>query len=81
MEKKIDGKMAFRPEEIADGKMERFIKVLVENNAEIRLWTDGYVYVVEYIEDISVADGNHFEAIDGDNYIGSFSEDQEADGN
>ena len=60
---KFSGKMSFKPEEVADGKLEKFVKVLIENNCEIRLWTDGFCYVVEYIEDIYVTDGLHFEAV------------------
>jgi len=68
-EEKISGKMAFKPEEVADGKMDRFIKVLIENNCEIRLWTDRYCYVVEYLEDVETADGRHFEAVDEEEVV------------
>lgn len=66
---KISGRMAFRPEEVADGKLERFVKVLMENSCEIRMWTDGYCYIVEYIEDVEVADGRHFEAVDEEEVV------------
>lgn len=63
-EKNLDGKMSFKPEEVADGKLQRFIQSLMEMGSDIHLWTDGYVWVVEYIQDISTADGIQFVAID-----------------
>lgn len=63
-EKNLDGKMSFKPEEVADGKLQRFIQSLMEMNSEIHLWTDGYAWVVEYIQDINIADGIQFVAID-----------------
>ncbi len=71
---KPDGRMSFTPEEVADGRLERFVKVLIENQCQMRLWTDGYCYVVEYIEDITVSDGTFFTLIDNDHYIKSFNE-------
>ena len=76
-EKNLDGKMSFKPEEVADGKMSRFIASLVEMGSEIHLWTDGYAYIVEYVQDISVADGIQFVAID----TNSQWVETEADGN
>lgn len=74
---KPDGRMSFTPEEVADGRLERFVKVLIENQCQMRLWTDGYCYVVEYVEDIAVADGTYFTLIDNDHYIGSFDDEEE----
>ena len=76
---KPDGRMSFTPEEVADGRLERFVKVLIENQCQMRLWTDGYCYVVEYVEDITVSDGTYFTLIDSDHYIGSFDDEEEED--
>jgi len=65
-EKNLDGKMSFTPEEVEDGKLQRFVKSLMEMNSAIHLWTDGYVWVVEYIQDINVESGIQFVAIDTD---------------
>ena len=63
-ERNLDGKMSFTPEEVADGKMSRFIASLVEMGSEIHIRTGGYVCVVEYIQDTNAADGIQFVAID-----------------
>ena len=65
-QEKITGKLAFRPEEVADGKLTRFVNILMETDAEIRLWTDGFCWIVEYIENIDAENGTHFIAADGD---------------
>lgn len=63
-EKNLDGKMSFKPEEVADGKLQRFVQSLMEMNSEIHVWTDGYAWIVEYVQDINTADGIQFVAID-----------------
>lgn len=65
----ISGKMSFKPEEIADGKLIEFINFLIKMNSEIRLWTDGYCYIVEYIEDVNKADGIEFRAVNYDEVV------------
>lgn len=66
LDKRIDGKMAFTPREIADGKLIKFIEVLRECDAEIHIWTDGYCWVVEYLEDSTARDGINFHPVDAD---------------
>lgn len=64
LDSRIDGKMAFTPEEVADGKLTKFIEVLRECDAEIHIWTDGYCWIVEYLEDSTTADGINFHPVD-----------------
>lgn len=66
-EQNLDGNMSFTPEEVADGKLQRFLQSLMEMGSEIHLWTDGYCWVVEYVQDIHAADGIQFVAIDTNN--------------
>lgn len=65
-EERVDGKLSFTPEEVADGKLTRFIECLRENDCEIHIWTDGYAWVVEYIDDLNSRDGINFQAIDAE---------------
>lgn len=66
-EKRLDGTMGFTPEDVADGKLTRFIECLRENNCQMRIWTDGYCWVVDYLRDTTVADGINFLPVDFDN--------------
>lgn len=63
-EKRLDGRLSFTPEEVADGKLTRFVNCLLENNCELHIWTDGYAIIVEYLDELSSADGNHFQVVD-----------------
>lgn len=48
--KYIDGSMAFAPEEVEKGQMDMFVKVLRDLGCEMRIWTDGYCWVVDYLQ-------------------------------
>lgn len=52
--------MAFDLQDIKAGKFMRFIKVLLENLSEFRVFSDGTTWVVEYIEDVDTSFGKHF---------------------
>lgn len=79
MKREPDGRLGFTRQEVADGKMDRFIAVLRENNCEMRLWTDGYCWVVEYLTREQWVDGIRFHLVDL--YEEAFNEIMEPDGN
>lgn len=56
----VCGEMDFTPDDIKAGKHIEFIKFLMKQNCEIRLWTDGYCYVVEYLQQCRTDSGDHF---------------------
>lgn len=72
----LSGKMSFKPEEVKKGNMDRFIQVLMENNAEMHIWTDGYCWIVEYIEDV-YADECAFYPVDCDEVIEKFDKEEQ----
>lgn len=61
---RLDGKMAFTPEEVLDGKLIKFVEILRLCDAEIHIWSDGYCWIVEYLEDSTAADGINFHPVD-----------------
>ena len=63
----VCGSMEFTPTEIENDKMTEFINYLISMNCEIRLWTDGYCYVVEYLQPHRTEDGWHFRAVNENN--------------
>lgn len=63
-EKNIDGQMSFDTGEVEDGKLQRFLQSLMEMGCEIHLWTDGYVWTIEYIEKVRTEYNVQFVAID-----------------
>lgn len=48
--KYIDGSLAFVSKEVENGQMDKFISVLRDLGCEMRIWTDGYCWVVDYLE-------------------------------
>ena len=60
----VSGKMDFTPEEIADGKLTTFVNFLMSMGCEIRLATDGYCYVVEYLDSTKKEEGVEFSIVD-----------------
>ena len=56
----VCGKMDFTPEEVEEGKLCEFVKYLISMHCEIRLWTDDYCYIVEYIQRHRKEDGYEF---------------------
>lgn len=54
------GVMTFDLQGIKAGRFMRFIKVLIENLSEFRVFSDGTTWVVEYIEDVDASFGKHF---------------------
>jgi len=65
-DKRLDGQLAFTPDKVADGKLIKFIEVLRENGCEMRIWTDGYCWIVDYLCDATTRDGTNFQAINYD---------------
>lgn len=56
----VDGKFDFTKKDIEDGKLAEFVSFLIGMRCEMRLWTDGMCYVVEYLQDFRKDDGTEF---------------------
>ena len=65
-EKRLDGKLGFSKEEIAEGKLHKFIDILMEMDCEIHIWTDSCTWTVEYLRDTTSNEGINFQVIDYD---------------
>lgn len=48
-----DGSLGFTPEQVADGKHLAFVKMLLELGCEVRIGSDGYCTIIEYISNCS----------------------------
>lgn len=58
--KYIDGSMEFIPDEVKAGQMDKFISVLRELGCEMRIWTDGYCWIVDYLQAWRKEEGYEF---------------------
>ena len=64
----LDGSMAFTPEDVKAGRMTRFMKCLMEMDCEFVVCTDGYCWIVEYLDSVKAQDGVRFYAINREEY-------------
>lgn len=64
----LDGTMAFAPEDVKEGRMARFIDCLLEMDCAFNVYTDGYCWVVEYLDFTKCKDGIHFYALNPEDY-------------
>lgn len=56
----IDGSVAFTPEEVEAKEHIELLNFLVKRGAEIRIWTDGYCTIVEWIDRVMTEEGYVF---------------------
>ena len=60
----VSGKMDFTPKEMDEGRLTTFVNFLISMGCEIRLATDGYCYIVEYLEPTKKEYGVEFSIVD-----------------
>lgn len=70
----VDGHMAFTPEEVAEGLHRQLIDLLIKKGDQFRVSTDGYCTIIDYIGRVRVEDGDRFELLTGDEYVGFYDD-------
>ena len=70
----VDGHMAFTPEEVEQKLHHKLIDLLIERGDQFRVSSDGYCTIVDYVGRVRVEDGDRFELITSDEYIGNYDD-------